>query len=128
MGNKFVENFARDIKLEFPNATGYSIRNLKYMAQFARTYTDFEIMQRTVAQIPWRHNIALLDKVKDKEQRDWYTSKVIEHGWSRDVLAHQIETNLFHRQIINEENVYEKRVVPKMSSYAKRKYNYNKKY
>jgi len=41
------------------------------MAQFARTYTDFEIMQRTVAQIHWRHSITLLDKVKDKAQRDW---------------------------------------------------------
>ena len=40
------------------------------MAQFARIYSDFEIMQRTVAQIHWRHNITLLDKVKDKAQRD----------------------------------------------------------
>jgi hypothetical protein len=52
-----------DIKLEFPDAKGYSVRNLKYMAKLARTYPEFGIVQRTVAQIPWRHNIALIDKL-----------------------------------------------------------------
>jgi predicted nuclease of restriction endonuclease-like (RecB) superfamily len=65
-GNKFIENLSRDIRLEFPDAKGYSVRNLKYMAKFAKTYPGFEIVQRTVAQIPWRHNIALIDKVKSR--------------------------------------------------------------
>ncbi|MDR2197703.1 MAG: DUF1016 N-terminal domain-containing protein, partial [Coriobacteriales bacterium] len=52
-GNKFIENLSRDIKLEFPDAKGYSVRNLKYMAKFAKTYPEFGIVQRTVAQIPW---------------------------------------------------------------------------
>jgi predicted nuclease of restriction endonuclease-like (RecB) superfamily len=58
-GNKFIENLARDIKHDFPDMKGYSVRNLKYMAKFAKTYPDLEFVQRTVAQIPWRHNIAL---------------------------------------------------------------------
>ena len=51
-GNKFIDNLAADIKLSFPNATGYSARNLKYMAKFAATYPDAEFVQQVVAQIP----------------------------------------------------------------------------
>lgn len=41
-GNKFIENLAADIKLSFPNAKGYSVRNLKYMSRFASTYYQIE--------------------------------------------------------------------------------------
>jgi len=71
-GNKFVENLSRDIKLEFPRATGYSARNLRYMATFAKTYTDYEILQTLSAKLPWSHNTTLLDKVKDDEERLGY--------------------------------------------------------
>lgn len=50
-GNKFVENLARDIKIDFPDATGYSVRNLKYMAKFAEAYPSKEFVQQPVAQI-----------------------------------------------------------------------------
>ena len=47
--------------MEFPEKKGFSERNLKYMAKFASTYTDREFVQQVVAQIPWGHNIVLLD-------------------------------------------------------------------
>jgi predicted nuclease of restriction endonuclease-like (RecB) superfamily len=97
-GNKFIENLAGDIKLEFPNAKGYSVRNLKYMAKFARVYPDFEIVQTVSAQLSWSHNTALLDKVKDSGQRLWYARKAIEDGWSLNTLEYQIETCLYERQ------------------------------
>lgn len=52
-GNKFIENLATDIRLAFPEAKGYSVRNLKYMAKFATTYPDREFVQTVSAQIPW---------------------------------------------------------------------------
>ena len=52
-GNKSIDNLAADIKLEFPNVKGYSVRNLKYMAKFAETYPDEQFVQQVVAQIPW---------------------------------------------------------------------------
>jgi len=66
-GNKFIENLAKDIKLAFPNAKGYSVRNLKYMAKFALTYPDRQFVQTVSAQIPWSHHVAILDKVKEAE-------------------------------------------------------------
>ena len=99
-GNKFIENLARDIKLDFPNTKGYSVRNLKYMAKFSSQYTDIQIVQQVVAQLPWGHNIALLDKIKDDTERMWYIDKCAENAWSRNSLVHQIEYNLYTRQAL----------------------------
>lgn len=82
-GNKFVENLAADIKISFPDTTGYSVRNLKYMAKFAAAYPNDEndeFVQQPVAQIPWGHNITLLDKLSDNKERLWYAEKIAENG------------------------------------------------
>lgn len=101
-GNKFIENLAKDIKLAFPNSTGYSGRNLKYMAKFAAEYPDGEFVQEVLAQITWYHHIALMDKVKDKSKAIWYAENTIKNGWSRNVLVHQMESGLYERQAIAE--------------------------
>lgn len=59
-GNKFIDNLARDIKIVYPNSTGYSVRNLKYMTKFAAEYPDEQIVQEVLAQITWYHNLALM--------------------------------------------------------------------
>jgi predicted nuclease of restriction endonuclease-like (RecB) superfamily len=82
---------------EFPDMNGFSVRNLKYMRKFAETYRDASIVQELLAQITWYHHIALLDKVKDAKEREWYIGQTIQNGWSRNVLVHQIETGLFLR-------------------------------
>ena len=101
-GNKFIENLSKEIKIEFPTATGYSVRNLKYMSKFARLFPDFEIVQAALAQITWYHHISLMNKVKDVQTYFWYAEKAIENSWTRNVLVHQIETNLYQRQVISE--------------------------
>ena len=58
-GNKFIENLSRDLRLEYPDAKGYSVRNLKYMAKFVENYPDKEFVQQFVAQIPWGHNVVI---------------------------------------------------------------------
>lgn len=99
-GNKFIDNLARDIKIAYPNSTGYSVRNLKYMAKFAAEYPDEQIVQEVLAQITWYHNIALMDKVKGQEASLWYAKESVKNGWSRNVLVHQIESGLYERQAI----------------------------
>ena len=100
-GNKFIDNLARDIKLEFPNAKGYSVRNLKYMRKFAELFPDFEIVQVALAQLTWYHLQLLMDKVSsDKSQFLWYADRTLENGWSRNVLLHQVGMKLYERQAI----------------------------
>lgn len=97
-GAKVIDRLAQDLKMEFPEMTGFSPRNLKYMRSFAEAYPDEAIVHQLGAQIPWKHNCVLLDKVKDPDQREWYIQKTIENGWSRNVLTHQIDSDLYSRQ------------------------------
>ena len=79
-GNKFIDNLSIDLKLEFPNIKGFSIRNLKNMKKFAEEYSDFEFVQSVTAQITWTHNVLLLDKIKDVEIRKWYINETVKNG------------------------------------------------
>jgi len=101
-GNKFIDNLARDIKLEFPNATGYSTRNLKYMRKFAEIFEDSEIVPTLMAQLTWSHNRLLMDKLKDKTVMAWYADKTVESGWSKNILWEQIDYKLYERQAVAE--------------------------
>ncbi|MBS6220333.1 hypothetical protein CRH03_05905 [Clostridium sp. HMb25] len=96
-GAKIIDRMAKDLKDAFPEMSGFSPRNIKYMRKFAESWPDFEIVQRVVAQIPWRTNISLMDKLKDEESRIWYAYKVIENGWSKTILDLQIESRLMER-------------------------------
>ncbi len=97
-GTKIVDQLAKDLKREFPDIKGFSSRNLKYMRAFAEAYPDEQIVQQLAAQIPWFHNCVLLDKVKDPTERHWYIQQTTANGWSRNILAIQIETGLYRRQ------------------------------
>jgi predicted nuclease of restriction endonuclease-like (RecB) superfamily len=97
-GSKVVDQLSTDLRREFPDMKGFSTRNLKYMRAFADAWPDEQIVQQAVAQIPWGHNVRLLDKVEEPEKRLWYAKQTLENGWSRDVLLHQIDTGLCERQ------------------------------
>src|SRR5882757_6337142 len=96
-GAKVIDRLAADLQREFPKLSGYSARNLKYMRAFAQAWPDREIVHQLGAQIPWKHNCVLIDRVKDTETRAFYIRKTVEHGWSRSVLIHQLDTNLHKR-------------------------------
>jgi predicted nuclease of restriction endonuclease-like (RecB) superfamily len=96
-GAKVIDRLATDLKQAFPEMKGFSPRNLKYMRAFAESWPELAIVQQVVAQIPWGHQVRLLEQVKDPGERDWYVRATIQHGWSRDVLVHQIATGLCRR-------------------------------
>lgn len=97
-GTKVVDQIAADLRREFPDMTGFSPRNLNAMLSFAKVWSDTAILQQLVAKLPWGHNLVLLSKLKTQHEREWYAKSIIEHGWSRNVLVHQIETRLHKRQ------------------------------
>ncbi len=96
-GTKVIDRMAKDLKTAFPEMSGFSPRNIKYMRKFAQCWHDYEIVQRVVAQIPWRTNRMLLDKLDNEESRIWYANKTIENGWSSAVLDLQIQSKLMER-------------------------------
>ena len=96
-GSKVIDRMAKDLKEAFPDMSGFSPRNIKYMRKFAECWPDFEIVQKVVEQIPWRTNSMLLDKLNTQEERLWYAHKTIENGWSSNVLELQIQNRLMER-------------------------------
>lgn len=116
-GSKLLEQLSNDLKIEFPEIQGLSKTNLKYCSRFYQFYaisqqpvdqlqnTEIrqiedspEFGQQLVTQIPWGHNIQIFTKTKNIEEAYFYIQQTIENGWSRDVLALQLKSDLFSRQ------------------------------
>jgi len=93
-----IDRLSHDLREAFRDMRGFSPRNLKYMRAFAAAWPEREFVQQAAAQIPWFHNCVLLDKVSDRRTRLWYMTKTQQEGWSRSVLAIQIENRLHERQ------------------------------
>lgn len=108
-GSKVIEQLATDLAKNFPENTGFSVRNLKYMRAFAEAYPQFPIVQVplaqsesqfvqvSLAQITWYHHISLLAKVKDIKERVFYIAETAKNEWSRDVMLLQIQSKLYAR-------------------------------
>jgi predicted nuclease of restriction endonuclease-like (RecB) superfamily len=96
-GAKVIDRLAHDLRTAFPEMKGFSRANLMYMRAFAEAWPDSAIVQQAVGQLPWGHNLVLLARLKQPEQRLAYARAAIEHGWSRNVLNIHIETKLLER-------------------------------
>ena len=111
-GNRFIENLARDIKLDFPKAKGYSVRNLKYMRKFAAFVPDEEKVQTLSALLSWSHNTHLFDKTKTLEEYLWYAAQTIENGWSLTSLEYHTGTKVYERQALADKTTNYKALLP----------------
>ncbi|QIM19543.1 DUF1016 domain-containing protein [Leucobacter coleopterorum] len=96
-GAKVIDRLSTDLKQRFPEARGFSPTNLKNMRRLAETWSHEAIGQVPLAQLPWYHHLTLF-KLKDSATRLWYANLAVEQGWSRDVLALQIESRLHERE------------------------------
>jgi predicted nuclease of restriction endonuclease-like (RecB) superfamily len=96
-GTKVIDRLSVDLRESFPDMTGLSPRNLKYMRAFAAAWADPAIVQEALAQIPWYHHIALLERCGTPQERLWYARQSAEHGWSHNILKLQIEAHAHER-------------------------------
>lgn len=96
-GAKIIDRLALDLRKAFPDMKGFSPRNLKYMRAFTYAWPKETVVQEVLAQLPWYHNIALLEKLKTEEERLWYAKKAYEFGWSHNILSIQIDTSAYLR-------------------------------
>lgn len=105
-GAGVIPRLARDLHNELPEEKGFSERNIKRMLAFYREYPHLEFVPQPAAlfpaelilSLPWGHHAELMAKVKDPATRQWYMQAAAENGWSRNILAMQIETAAHNRQ------------------------------
>jgi predicted nuclease of restriction endonuclease-like (RecB) superfamily len=97
-GTRVIDRLAHDLQNEFPGIEGFSPRSLKYMRALAEAWPEEPIVQQLIAQLPWGHNVRVLDRIKDRPTREWYLRAALEHGWSQNVLVHMISGQLHERE------------------------------
>lgn len=96
-GSRVIARLAEDLRIEFPDMTGFSPRNLQYMTAFARQWPGEPIAPQPVAQLPWGHIRTILDKNLSPEAGTWYAAAAVEYGWSRNVLLNMIMNQSMER-------------------------------
>jgi predicted nuclease of restriction endonuclease-like (RecB) superfamily len=106
-GSKVVEKLAKDIQNEFPGIDGFSRRNIFRMMAF---YNEYKIVPPVaaqideiehlgvLAQIPWSHNIILMEKLSNIKERIWYATKTVENRWGKRALEDWIDRRIHTRQ------------------------------
>ena len=102
-GTKVIEQLANDLQNAFPGIQGFSRANIFRMQAFYGAYAIVaqaarQLDELPIFRIPWFHNVILIQKLKNNEQRLWYAQKAIEHGWSRSALDTWIKSNLYDRE------------------------------
>ncbi|WP_179254639.1 DUF1016 N-terminal domain-containing protein [Enemella evansiae] len=88
-GSQVIKRLAADLRMRFPDQTGLGVRNLHYMRKVALAWPDPNCAA-AAAQLPWGHEIVLLDRLPDTSQRDWYAAQAYAGGWSRGALEDRI--------------------------------------
>ena len=108
-GAGVIPRLSKDLHNELPEQKGFSERNIKFMVQLFKEYEENEVIgkqavsqleerKQLVSQIPWGHNILLMQRIKDNSIRFWYMSQIIQNGWNRDTLASMVKSNLHEKQ------------------------------
>ena len=97
-GSKIIQKLSKDLSNEFPDMKGFSVANLHNMRRFAECYPDLEFIQQVAGELPWYHHVILMERVKTHEERLFYMQSAVEYGWSRAIMIHQLELDLYHRQ------------------------------
>jgi predicted nuclease of restriction endonuclease-like (RecB) superfamily len=92
--SRVIDRPAADLRRDFPEKTGLSPRNLKHMRAFGEAFPDEQIVQQLVAQLPWGHNVKLVEALKSDGDRLWSVHQAVEHGWSRNVLVYRTNASL----------------------------------
>jgi predicted nuclease of restriction endonuclease-like (RecB) superfamily len=117
-GAAIAEQLAADLRREFPEAGGYSRRNIFYMRELYLAYRDLPKVQPLVAQIGWTQNLMILQRCKDPLEREFYIRMTRKFGWTKNLLIHQIESQSYERTMLGQTN-FDKTVTPAIRAQAK---------
>ena len=103
-GKSVVENLAQDLQKEFPGIHGFSAQNLWYMRQFHLTYQGNEKLQPLVGEISWAKHLIIMAKCGEDLEREFYIRMTRKFGWTKNVLALQIENQAYEKTLLNQTN------------------------
>lgn len=117
-GKGVVEQLSTDLRVAFPGVGGFSVQNLWYMRQFYQEYSATPKLQPLVGEIGWAHNLLILSRCKDAQEREFYLRMTCKFGWSKNVLIHQIDNQSYEKSLLGQTN-FDKTLTPALRAQAK---------
>jgi predicted nuclease of restriction endonuclease-like (RecB) superfamily len=117
-GKGVVEQLSADLRVAFPGVGGFSTQNLWYMRQFFQEYSATPKLQPMVGEIGWAHNLLILSRCKDAQEREFYLRMTRKFGWSKNVLAHQIDNQSYEKSLLGQTN-FDRTLTPALRAQAK---------
>jgi predicted nuclease of restriction endonuclease-like (RecB) superfamily len=114
-GKSVVEKLAEDLQAEFPGMNGLSSRNVWRMRMF---YVEYEKLPPMVAEISWSHNILIIEKCKEENERKFYIGMSKKYGWTKNVLIHHVEGKSYEKFLLGQTN-FDKALPEKYKHQAK---------
>lgn len=117
-GKSIVEILSKDLQEEMPGVNGFSVSNLWRMKAFYEQYKANEKLAPVVREIGWSHNLAILEKCQEDQEREFYIKMTKKYGWTKSVLIHQIEGKSYERFLLNQTN-FDKTLEKKYKHQAK---------
>ncbi len=117
-GKGVVEQLSNDLRVAFPGVGGFSVQNLWYMRQFYQEYSAAPKLQPLVGEIGWAHNLLIMSRCKDAHAREFYLRMTRKFGWSKNVLAHQIDNQSYEKSLLGQTN-FDKALTPALRAQAK---------
>jgi len=103
-GENIVEKLAKDLQAAFPGVRGFSVRNLRYMRRAHLTYRDSEKLQTASAEIPWSHNVLIIEKCQDNQERVFYLNLAATFSLSYRTLEKKVKNGEYKRFLLNQTN------------------------
>jgi predicted nuclease of restriction endonuclease-like (RecB) superfamily len=116
-GKAVVEQLSSDLRAAFPGVGGFSAQNLWYMRQFFQEYSATPNLQPLVGEVGWAHNLLILSRCKDAQAREFYLRTTRRFGWSKNVLAHQIDNQSFEKSLLGQTN-FDRTLTPALRTQA----------
>lgn len=117
-GKSIVEILAKELQNEFPGIKGFSAGNLWRMKNFYISYVDDTTLAPLVREISWTKNIVIMEKCKDKLEREFYIKMTKRFGWTKNVLINNIENKAYEKYLLNQTN-FDKTIPEKYKQQAK---------
>ena len=100
-GSSIIKQLSVDLNKIYDGLQGFSVSNLQYMRQFYIEYKDNPILLSYALQVPWTHNIIIIQKIKNLKEREYYLKTVNQTGWNKNVLINQIKANAYDFHLKN---------------------------
>ena len=85
---------AEFLQTNFPDRTGFSLRNVRRMRDFYKVYENDKLLLRLAMKIGRTLNMVIVEAALARDERKWYLEQALCRGWSKTQLLNAIRRGI----------------------------------